>query len=379
MKINYRRIIKVLSSCFAICMVLFATLAMPAMAAAQDYALSDFPLTTVNKDGIITFKYSADDIEPYVAISNEDGQTYTSGLGRYWWIDTDWLDVGDVDEDKVTFAVSFLGSTASKATKVGLLDVSDIKQYSTLEYTYYVDVDTGIAEANEWVKFRCFLAVYYFDANKNYISTYTTPTSEYKVDAAGEQNHILNKALLTLPENAKYIAPKLTIAISSANFNADTELYIDVKGSDLSFSVDSVVENSLTMLKIKEKLADMSNILGSIDKTILENQGKLDEIITGNDEMANQAQTNADDLNEAQKDLMDSVNDFDAATDLDTLLPNRSGAAFDISGMITREGMTDAWDALLSRFRPILSHGYFPEILLMVVACINISVLLIGR
>lgn len=374
MKVNIHRIIKVVSCFCVIAVVLLATVTMPVLAADHIYQLSDMLSSVDNVDGEIISTYDLNllKVTPWWRpVLNGTNQGNTSSF-----VFSDELPTGVPD---FTYSLSCypLGGP-SENVDYGLYAVSlqDIEGSSIVSFSYFASVDGSALNLQGQWQFRGFLSLYFYDGDYNLIDSFASQKTIFDSTSSASQFRFDFKAVVAIPEGTCYVAPRINYDLVSGTALEGSTFTCEYLGSKFYISVGSVLPDSSTMERIEDAIRDLNQSVENGNQMV---EDKLDDIINGDPSWNNQAQDDRDEHEELDQDLNDAMDGFDSKSDLDNLLPEEADDPLGIGAIIERWKLGDGWDALLEVITPILSHGYFPEILLMVVACINISVLLMGR
>lgn len=381
MKINFKRTIKVLSSFVTIVMILSCTVAMPVLAADDGiYKLSDFSVATSSDGNTVTFTYFDPEgqLAPCYRVYDDEGVMILERFSNIGFAYTP-RDYNAVI--KTSFDCSPFGVFSSRYSKSGFLDLSDLKAYSSFDFSIIYGMEVTGSGGQQPFEFRSLYSFYFFDENRNFVSTFTTETTHWSGSGSPVQYYKRTATDIELPEGARYLATRLTIAIyPSSIFEDDTTItFAPLGGLVMELDIDSVVENSLSMQRIESQLGDINDSLGDINQSIQEGNHKLDEIINGNDEMSDLAQDKYYEQQELESEANQAMDNIDSATDLEEILPDDAKTAEDIEKNILDWTNTNAWAQWSYILDALMQDVAIQRILLMLVAFINISVLLIGR
>lgn len=285
MKIEWKKVVKCLTSCIAVFAVVVVCLATPAKAAVYDIA--DFYQTAVVDGSDKTVFYEID--VPAYSIVTGGGSQFASGYGTIsFTFPAAVTNVGIVNV--YHFGAIIYGNSSSASD--GLLDVSDIMNGAVVSLALDFSINMGTSTSipmNANFDYTTFIMSY--DKNMKRIETYTLETVNSSLAPEGAV-FVENNCVYTLPDNTAYIGCATQIYFR-AGFDLST-MSAEVAPQPVIISVDTnmIYEQSVTMDKIKEQL---TGIGGKLDDT----NEKLDSVISGTPEMndsANQAQDRVDGL-----------------------------------------------------------------------------------
>lgn len=385
MKAKMKRTIKVLSSFVVIAMVLICTVSMPVLAADDGiYSLSDAGVTYRSSGNNILITYGfGNNCAPYYRAYIND-VLYDDGDGPTF----DLTSANHVsDPMKFAFYFNPFGYSTGKFMTKGFVDISDLKTYSSFDMSSKIYIDMGAANIEDSLSFRGFYLFYFYDENLKYITHVTGDVNTYHPGSLTEQYELLLSGTVNVPAGARYLAIEARAVIETGGLYSGGTLYFTHEGTYLTVSIDSILENSLAMQDIKSALGDIKNSIdggfADLDESI--NKGnqavidKIEDVIEGKDEWANQSQdrhNEQQELEDKADDVMDSIDD---GTDLDKILPDNAQTQEDLENTITNWKGTNAWQQWKYILSPLMNDASIGQIMLMLVAFINISVLLIGR
>lgn len=376
MKINYRRIIKVLSSCVAIAMVLVVTVAMPVLAFSNTvYSLSSLVLDKYTEGDIAYIKYDFKKagVIPYIYAKNGSKiQEYETSdrlefkfspiTGRHTW----------------DLRLYPFGVTGNDTSKSAFLDISDLKPLESVTLRTFITVDVGITSSVSGVDILAYWAVTWVAVDGSVLGSTSDESFHSTTTNASDQALIDVDYTVTIPEDAVYMIPQVRVLIESAGYNQAGTIYLDYDRGIMYASYNAVLQNTATMFAIQDQLGDIQDGLDNINQSIDEGNNKLDEIINGNDDMSSQAQDKHEDQQELDSAAQDAMNDIDDRTDLDNVLPEGAMDPEDLAGYADWSD-DEAWVQWRYLLSPLFDNELVVEIMMALIAFINISVIFMGR
>ena len=253
----------------------------------------------------------------------------------------------------------------------GVIDVTDFKQYSKFTLSTSFDIEwTFVRPAEGTLDMRGFWAVYCYDGNGWYTGTVQSATTSQKLDVSPGMTSGLNYQVtgeITLPAGTAYILPM-----------AYTNCYVDSTWQDatficrprmfaLDFTIDSVLENSLSIQVIKDQLMlqyaameDMKDILGDTYDSLF-----------GSD------YSDKDEVEQNKKDSETTVEDIEQAIDI--LENYQESIPIGSHDVINSFLQSKPWKSIGQLVSPIMECNQFAVVMLAIVSLMNLSIILIGR
>lgn len=374
MKSTYRRLIRILSCSLVIAAVLLCSVWVPANALSNVFYVWDYLSGTTADGTIISYNFSFDDVKSYNLISSSGGST-VQGLGPLSYpggSDLSWIQY-------YSWPLGVLNWNSASTCNGGVIDIRDFDRFVSFDLSTDVRMSfkySGTLAGQAAYTFNVYSTWYmiYYD---EYGNTLGQERSIEQVSSISYTNEVFNgeviplrdTMLLNLPENAVYMCPMLKIQLNLPDTGNAFVVSVSSGTQDffhLSCSVDSVLENSRTLLEIENLLGDLND--------------KTDTIINGTDEMQQQA----DDLLNGQQDLDEQLDDAMAQLEdlqdiSDQFAEDQYTDFFGSMDSITNFLVKGPWFDMTSLVSPIMEFSPIVTILTLLVAFINISILFFGR
>lgn len=381
MKKTTQRTVKILSSFAVIAMVLIATVAMPVLAADANgnYKLSEFPCEISSNDQIVTFRYTPENVVPLLRIVDANGDfvtTISSDVATFKP-----RELSNACTSKVTIEYHPMGSLVVQSSKTGLIDISDFKSYSAFQITSTFGIKAYHNGGLAPMTYRAYWSLFYYDANRNYISSVKAPVQEYSVDSTSAEFRFYAQANSSIPENAKYLGTRCSIAVVPSSIFTDSTFIQISTYEPLNFSVDvdSVIANTVTMNLIESNTTAIKNGIDDLNETMLDIKEQNEILINGKDEWHDKTQDTSDKVSGKDKESQDVMDSIDEGTDLNKILPGDAKQPDELNEYLTNWKQTSGWQQWKYLLSPIMNNQYVIQLLWVLIAFINISVLLIGR
>ena len=380
MKSNIQRAIKVLSSFVTIFMVLICTVAMPVLAApaAGNYDLKDYLSSVSFENDQVVTKYDFNSITPLMNYE-VDGVPTGSYNQNYIMV----YPAGS-DNSSYSFNLFPFGQSLGIAerNKTNLLYIKDLQEFKTLDFSCTFMLRYTGANFFSSVRIASQYNYRFYDANFNLISATTSPTENYYPEPSSLDTVSYNWApsiTLQLPPDAVYLG--LSVRSSFYFGGAKDGSFFEFKCTNWRavVGIDSIFYESALMERIIDAVSDTNETMVSVDQSLREANGKLDEIIQGDPDWSNQVQDDSETQESIDSEIDSAIDDLDDKTNLDNVLPDGAKQPEDLENYVNSWISTPTWSQVLLVFKPILQNDNFTVILFMIVAFINISVLLLGR
>lgn len=365
MKINIKRTMKYITSFMGIVLALMLCVT-PAFAAEDGiYVPADYlngsPI--VDAHGVITYHYNFKTtplIRSYFTdVFDQDFYSHDATLHP---------PEGTMKTAFRVFPLGVYGNTNQPwPTNRGVIDVRDFKAYSQFELAATFDVlMTFVYPVNGTITLRWYWFVQCYDSSgwPTGLIRSTTYDKNFDITNAGTTGtSVTAGGVLQLPENTSYILPSCYIVLNSPPLSESSYYNVSAYDLNMSFSIDSVLENTLTMQTMKDQLGDISSGIGNLGD-------KLDDIFNGTPEQNQQAGETVDRFEEHEKDF-DSI--LDQLNDYEHLDISWSGS------VLANFVASNAYLYFKDLFSPILNWTPYVNNLLAVLAFVNLSVILFGR
>ena len=363
MKINTQRAGKYIASFLGIALALVLCV-IPAFAS-QDgiYIPADYVSgkPVVDAHGVITYHYSFN-VTPLIRISFTD--TLHSQHLAYE------VDI-TVPEgvQKTTFRVFPLGvyveSNKPWATNRGVIDVRDFKAYSQFDLAATFDVgitwpspDTGT------ITYRHYWYVQCYDDAGYPTGVIRSTTVEENFDPVGAGGKTITcGGTLQLPENTSYILPSAYLVLYGPPASGSHRYIIRTDDLFMSFSIDSVLENTQTMDAIEKQL---NAIGGQLDDL----QSSIDNIYEGSEDDKQAAEDSASNVGSQVNDYYSIMRELEQYEHID-----QEWSATILANFLNSDGYLKVKDLM----SPLLNWGPYNTIMLTILALVNLSVILFGR
>lgn len=377
MKSNINRAIKVLSSFVTIAMILICTVAMSVLAApaAGNYDLKDYLASVSFENDQVVSKYNFNTITPLLNYEVDGVPTGSYNQSDVWFYPAG-TDISSYSINFFPFG-QFLGT--AERNKTNLLYIKDLQEFKTLDFSCTFQLRYNGANFDTSAHIQNYYKYCFYDANFNLISSATSPLVEYDPSLDSVSYTWTPSISLQLPSDAVYLGLGVR---SSFYFGGSKE------GASLEFKctdwiavvgIDSIFYESALMERIIDAVSDTNETMVSVDQSLREANGKLDEIIQGDPDWSNQVQDDSETQESIDSEIDSAIDDLDDKTNLDNVLPDGAKQPEDLENYVNNWIGTAGWTQVLTVFKPILQNGNFTAILFMIVAFINISVLLLGR
>lgn len=263
----------------------------------------------------------------------------------------------------------------------GVVDVRDFKAYSQFTLSATFDVSLAFIMMQSGVfEMRSFWDVICYDASGQNIGLIRSDTTSLKYtieDSWSSGTTYTAGGVIQLPEGTAYILPTCMNSIYVPSLVSESRFEIRAHDLKLEFSIDSVLENTLTMQVIKNQLSDISegiqdtnDKLDDTNDKLDDANNKLDDIISGSPEDMQDAEQSASDLQQEIDSFESIMEDLEQYEKIDQVW-----SADVLTYFINGKGYLWVKDLI----SPLLNWSPYSTIMLTILALVNLSLILFGR
>lgn len=360
-KFNITQIIKT-ASCFAvIAMVFIASIAMPVNALSNIHYVWDYLTDYYEENGSLMYSFSFQDITSYYTLARSDGgfaegypPVSISGDPSTRWIQVHAWPLG-------------VRNWSGAACSGGVIAVSDFERFMSVQLSgsasLQFEYDGTTSGSAYQYEVQSYWLMLYYDSNGSYLGndksdtitkteTYTAPITGDTVFAFG-----CNMAL-EMPEGTAYFCPMLKSQLNLPSQSADFvyKVYSSFDGFTLSCSASSVMQDTMTLMRIEEEMAELND--------------KTDLIINGTPEQNQAAQNGANKVQNTEQDIDEMMAQLDEMGEYDT-----STAFNTINNFLQSPG----WNKVRDLLSPLIDWEFNTTVMLIAAAFATISIILFGR
>lgn len=365
MKINIQRTAKCIASFMGIALALVLCVT-PAFAAEDGiYRPADYevgkPVTDAH--GVITYHYSFG-VTPLVRTYFTDifdSELYTSEF--------EIIPPSGVQKTAVrVFPLGVYGNTNSPwPVGRGVVDVRDFKAYSQFDLAATFDVSVTWPSPNNGtlsVRHYWFVQCYDDTGYPTGLIKSQTFDESFNINNSGAGGHSITcGGVIQLPENTAYILPSVYLVLYAPPASGNHRYIVRTTDLYMSFSIDSVLENTQTMQTMKDQLQQMNDKLDDTNE-------KLDDILNGSPE---DNQTAAD----SSQNVENKVNDYySIMRELEQYEKIESQWGVEVLANFLN---SDAYWKFQDLLSPLLNWPSYSTLMLTILALVNLSIILFGR
>ena len=306
MKSTYRHLFKILSCFLAIAAVLLCSISVPVKAAVNVYRPSDY-INSIEYSGNNEIVYYYFDTTPYFSLKElSTDQTYNSYQNS---------SINGVQSDaKYVFRVYPLGTgfVPGQSASGSVIDLQDFKKKSVFHLSCVLTLDAEYAyepqdNGDTILHFISYPYVCFYRSDGSFVSQLSHPSvetditiEEYGNYVDSDREYVLNLSIpLQIPDDAVYMAPCFITQFNAPDSHSPhfiQSLKVSCREFVMRADKNLLLAQSETLEAIEDQMDDLND--------------KADTIISGSDDMQNQAGQMQDNVQNSQQDMDELIGEL---------------------------------------------------------------------